>query len=171
MEEIRRKNIRFRKNIQIGEDLQFNLDYLECVPGNYGMLNEPLYHYVRCNKQSLSLVYYENAIEHTKQIYQELLRFAQKLEDITNDDIMVLKSIYLTDWTARITALYADKDGNIPQSRRYQIAQYEVKSEEFQSLLQEVRQHRKITYLRYRTLKMKRFDLYFFFRGVYRLIK
>jgi len=171
LETILQKDIQFSRDIQIGEDLRFNLDYLKAVSGELGVVNEPLYHYVRRTENSLSMVYYKNAISHTKEIYKELIGFAQDIENISNDDIMVLKAIYLADWTRRITALYDNHNGMFTVSEKHRITREEIRKDEYQQLLKEVHQGKKITTVRYLALRTKRFDLYFLLRRVYRLIR
>ncbi len=78
LEEIKRHGIRFRNGIKNGEDLTFNLDYMKKVSGGYGVINEPLYRYIRRSESSLSLSYYEGCIEHTKEIYKELYDFVSR---------------------------------------------------------------------------------------------
>lgn len=168
---LKEHNIRFREKVQIGEDLQFNLDCLNHIAGEMGMVNLPLYHYVRHSNTSLSLVYYENAIEHTKSIYDELLLFAKKQPEITKEDLLTIKAIYIVDWTSRMTALYEESRIPLFRSRGRHIVKKEVCSDKFQELLKEVHACHKITYLRYLALRMKNYGLYCFLRRIYRFIK
>ncbi len=171
LEMIKDYRIRFDDQIQIGEDLQFNLDYLKTVPGDIGMVNKALYHYVRVNEESLSLIYYENAIEHTKEVYANLLQYLQKQEGTTEDDIMVIKSILLVDWTSRLTALYEHGKGTSERKDGRKKVQSEICTKEFQNLLEEVHSCGKVSHLRYYSLKMKNYGLYCFMRKIYRMLK
>lgn len=171
LEKIREHGICFAENIQIGEDLQFNLDYLNAVDGKLGMVNRPLYHYVRCNDESLSLRYYENAIEHTKAVYRSLLDFAGRQEGITEDDLLIIKSVYIVDWTSRLTALFESTKTSFINSGIRKRIRREIVSEEFCELLEEVHKCHKISYVRYLMLKCKNYGLYCFVRRIYRLIK
>ncbi|MDD3139234.1 MAG: glycosyltransferase family 2 protein [Lachnospiraceae bacterium] len=170
-EMIRNQQIRFQLQIQIGEDLQFNLDYLNKVEGDLCMVNLPLYHYVRRSNDSLSLVYYPGAVQHTKKVYTELIVFAYKQADITEDDLHVLNAIYLMDWTSRITALYEARNTNLSEEERYKSVHREIASSEFQTLLKDSFRHGKISLLRYITLKMESFRLYYQLRRIYRWMR
>ena len=53
-EVIRRNKIRFPADISLGEDLLFNLEYLSHKKAEIHFINEPLYHYININADSLS---------------------------------------------------------------------------------------------------------------------
>ncbi len=55
---IKKYGIRFNTEYCVGEDLPFNLDYLEKCNGKIGMINKPLYHYIKRSCDSLSLTYH-----------------------------------------------------------------------------------------------------------------
>lgn len=171
LDRIKKNHIRFVDSVQIGEDLKFNLDYLKVSDGPMLMVNLPLYHYVRYTDHSLSLVYYENAVNHTRNIYDELLDFAIQQQGTTTDDIMIIKSIYLVDWTSRLTALYMKQDSPSEMKKNRRMVKIEIQAENFQRLLKEVYACRKVSFLRYSTLRMKNYGLYCFFRKIYRFLK
>lgn len=68
---IEKNNIRFEKNVKIGEDLLFNVLYISKIKGFY-LLNENFYNYSKENKQSLTLKY-------NKDKYNELMLVNKKL--------------------------------------------------------------------------------------------
>ena len=171
LSKIKEKNLRFCEEIQIGEDLLFNLDYLKAVDGNIGMINRPLYHYVKREKTTLSVSYYENAIEHTKFVYGKLIEFAKVQEGFREDDLAVLESILLTDWTSRLTGLYEDNTGRWSCRGKKCRVHQEIQSREFQTLLKRVYQNKKITRLRYYSLRTKVFGIFYFLRGIYQMLK
>ena len=163
-------NIRFKNEIRIAEDLQFNLDYLEHKKGDFGIINEALYHYVKRSEQSLSLSYYEHAVAHTKLVYQKLISYAKETIHMDTDGLLVLESIYINDWTSRLTALYSDKEHQIAKKVRFERVQREICSPEFQELLDRVFAAGKISGIRYYALKMKNYRWFYFLRRIYRYI-
>lgn len=51
---VKKRDLQFDTNINMGEDFRFLLSYLEQVQGNEAVLiNKPLYHYIRCSGNSL----------------------------------------------------------------------------------------------------------------------
>jgi len=171
LDAIREQGLRFREEIQIAEDLQFNLDYLRAVEGDLAMLNKPLYHYVRLSNNSLSLIYYENAIEHTKAVYENLLDFMKDQQGVGPEDVLEIKAIYLVDWTSRMTALYESGRLAGTEDRRTgrQKIQQEVRSGKFRQLLEEVHTYGGISMVRYLALKTGQYGIYCFLRKIYRV--
>ena len=76
------KNIRFREDMNLGEDIIFNLEYLRELHGVICILNKPMYHYTRRNKDSLVCKYNENYMIMQKLIYKNFLSYlANRLAD------------------------------------------------------------------------------------------
>jgi glycosyltransferase involved in cell wall biosynthesis len=171
LEAIKRNGIRFRRDIKNGEDLTFNLDYMKKVPGGYGVINEPLYRYIRRTEASLSLSYYEGCIEHTRAIYQDLYDFVSAQEGCTEDDKLVIAATGFTDWVSRLTALYYCKDCGQNCRLRYRRIRKEVNSPEFKRILEEIFKAGKISKIRYKTLKTGDFRLFIILRWFYRIFK
>lgn len=169
LEAINKFNLFFKEDIHNGEDLLFNLEYLDVVEGDMGFINEPLYHYVKREKKSLSLTYYEGAIEDTKKIYNKLIDFSKKQYGTTEDDIMVLKSLLLRDWTSRLTALFGDN--RYDRKTRTYIPKANINTHEFKELLKEVRKVKKVSKLRYLALRTGSFWFYYSLRHIYQIIK
>lgn len=171
MSEIRGHNIMFDETVNIGEDLKFNLDYLDIVDGHIGMVNRPLYHYVKRSDESLSFTYHKGDIEDTKEIYRKFLKWEEKQPDVTDDNLLVIKSIFLRDWTSRLSSMH-DKCRNKNDYHKYKkILNSEIGSHEFQIILDEVYKAKKISKIRYKILKTGYFSIYSFFRSVYQLAK
>ena len=168
---IKRNGIRFRQDIKNGEDLTFNLDYMKKVPGGYGVINEPLYRYIRRTEASLSLSYYEGCIEHTKAIYQDLYEFVSGQEGCSADNRLVIAATGFTDWVSRLTALYYCKNCGQNYHQRYKRIRKEVTSPEFKSVLEEIYKAGKISSIRYKTLRTGNFRLFIILRWFYRVFK
>jgi glycosyltransferase involved in cell wall biosynthesis len=166
---IKEKRIMFDENVNIGEDLKFNLDYLDNCNGCIGVINKPLYHYIRRDNNSLSLTYHENDIEDTKSIYERLIDWEGKQKGATEENLLVLKAIYINDWISRMTTYYEHFKGN-STTAKYMLCE-ELKSHKFRQMLTEVYKAKKISTLRYVCLKTGIYDFFYFFRGIYQIMK
>ena len=164
-------NIRFDEGIHIGEDLKFNLDYLDKCPGNIGMKNVALYHYVKRCDDSLSISYHAQDLDDTKCIYKRFINWEQLQPEATEENILVVKSIFIRDWVNRLTAYYEQfKDTNQAHIVRRKVNK-EIKSREFQITLKEIRRGRKISLLRYICLRTGSYEIFYLFRTFYRFTK
>ncbi len=168
---IRENRVRFDEKVEIGEDLKFNLDYLDVCDGYIGMVNSPLYHYIKRSDDSLSSTYHESDIEDTKAIYRRFLEWEKKQKGVTEDNILVIKSIFLTDWTSRLSTMNDTYRKKANSSSCKRILDSEIGSVEYQSMLKEVYRSRKISLIRYATLRTGNFDIFCFFRRLYQLSK
>ena len=171
LNEIREHNIRFNPNIHIGEDLNFNLDYLEKVDGNIGMVNMPLYHYVKRTNNSLSISYHANDIEDTKTIYRRFIEWENSQPGVTTDNTLVIKAIYISDWTSRLSALYGEH-GHTDSTREVERRlKREIRSPEYKKMLSEIHRAKKISGVRYWCLRTGNFGIFYFLRGIYQFLK
>lgn len=168
---IMRHGIRFDEYVNIGEDLKFNLDYLNKSDGYIGMINKPLYHYIKRNENSLSFSYHEGDVEDTKTIYRRFLDWESKQEGVTGDNLLVIKSIFLTDWISRLSTMsdYHRLHSDIKLDKNY--LNREISSGEFQSILKEVFKSRKISAIRYLALRTRRYTAFSILRGIYQRMK
>ncbi len=168
---IKDNHIQFDKDIHIGEDLKFNLDYLDKCTGNIGMINEALYHYIKRSDESLSISYHVNDLEDTKYIYKRFVNWESAQEGVTGDNILVLKSIFINDWVSRMTSYYEEYRHGEDCSLCKRRLQKEIKSKEFQTMLSEIFKAKKISLLRYICLKTGVYEIFYFFRSIYQIIK
>lgn len=168
---IRENNIRFDESINIGEDLKFNLDYLDHSPGYIGMINLALYHYVKRRDDSLSISYHISDLEDTKVIYRRFIDWESKQDGVNDDNILVLKGIFVNDWVSRLTAYYEEYGGRSASKLVRRKLQTELRSREFQTLLKEIRKGQKISRFRYLCLRTGNFEVFYFFRGIYQIMK
>lgn len=79
------KQIRFCEDMDLGEDIVFNLHYLNHIPGRLCVINKPLYHYMQRSEASLGHSYNERFIELQKKIYSEFFKFLDKFPDNTHE--------------------------------------------------------------------------------------
>ena len=168
---IKDNQILFDTNVHVGEDLKFNLDYLDNCSGNIGMVNLPLYHYVKRRDDSLSISYHLDDLEDTKCIYKRFINWESSQELVTDDNIMVVKAIFLNDWMSRLTALREEYKGTEEYAMARHKLSKEIRSREFQRLLKEVFKAQKISLLRYLCLRTGILDFFYFFRGIYQVLK
>lgn len=164
---IRKNGIRFVEGVHIAEDMAFNLDYLEASSGFIGVINKPLYHYVKHGEASLSAVYYDGAIEHVCQSFDRLLNFTLGQPGVTKDDEYVIESIYLMDWVSRLSVFMEDDDSELSKKDRYKICNLELKKPRFRKILRDSHVGRKITGIRYITLRCCRFEAFYGIRKIY----
>ena len=161
---IRKSKISFEENMNIAEDLVFNIEYMKADDGDILVVNEPLYRYIHRNENRLSLLYSSNALKNTKRAYAQLMRFAMGL-GISSEHKVVICSEFLYNWTARLSAIY--KSDSISKKNRKKLVNTEVRSEEFQNLLILCWRNKKISTIRYITLRTRNFFFYFLLRKKY----
>ncbi len=171
LRKIKENGIVFDPDVKIGEDLKFNLDYLEKVEGFLGMINSPLYHYIKRSNNSLSISYHEGDIEDTKAIYRRFIEWEASQKDHTEDNLNVLKGIYITDWVSRMTAMYEVQHRSEQRATVKKKLRIELQSREFKKTLYEVFRAKKISKIRFFSLNIGSFELFFFLRGIYQVIK
>ena len=170
-EVIKRHGIRFDEYVNIGEDLMFNLDYLNKCDGYIGMINKPMYHYIKRTEDSLSFTYHENDVEDTKTIYRRFLDWESQQKGVTEDNLLVIKSIYLTDWISRLSTMsdyYKANGGTKPVIGKLSS---EIGCSEFQGMLKQVHKAKKISNIRYLALRTRRYESFCVLRDIYQKIK
>lgn len=83
---IKKYNVKFRNDIDIGEDLLFNLDYLSKI-NSLSMLDKCYYHYLQYNSgNNLMMKYRENKFEIMSLWYEKLLEFIYDIGSSRIDD-------------------------------------------------------------------------------------
>ena len=171
LQKINEYHIRFDEGVHIGEDLKFNLDYLDKCPGYIGMKNIALYHYVKRRDDSLSISYHSQDLEDTKCIYRRFVAWETSQLEATEDNILVIKGIYIHDWVSRLTSYYEQFRGTSDACLVRRKVNKEIKSNEFQSTLKEVRKSRKIGLLRHLCLRTGIYEVFYLLRIFYRFTK
>lgn len=71
-------NLKFDKNLSLGEDLTFNFNYLDCTNGNILVINRFLYNYVQLSDDSLSKKYYPDMFDIYKKLNQMMWYYINK---------------------------------------------------------------------------------------------
>ncbi len=168
---IKEKRILFDEEIRIGEDLKFNLDYLDNCPSNIGMINSPLYHYVKRTDDNLSISYHKGDMEDTKAVYRSFIEWESRQIGTTADNILVIKGIFITDWVSRMTSMYEALRRTDKHFTMLHTIHLELSSKEFKKMLYEVHKAGKISLLRYLCLKTTDFNVFYLFRWFYQMLK
>lgn len=75
---IKDNNLLMDENLSLGEDLIFNLQYLDCTNKKIVIINKCLYNYLRSGAESLDNKYYPELLEIYKRINSELLYYTTK---------------------------------------------------------------------------------------------
>lgn len=164
-------SIRFNEEVNIAEDILFNLDYLKVTDSFIGVINKPLYHYVKHGDTSLSSSYYVGAIEHVCHSFENLLDYISKQPGVSEEDTAVIKSIYLMDWVSRLSMLMGDNNSELGKKERYKICNEELKKEKFKALLRDSFKSHKISGVRYFALRNCRFEIFYFMRKIYHALR
>lgn len=128
---IKDNNIRFPENLSLGEDLLFNLNYIDHTNGKIVIINKPLNYYLRTENESLDNKYYPNLLDIYKQIYSKLLLCIKKWDcDETQQIIFYNSCFYSYEKVLRNT--FHDKS-KVPNKYKYN--RCIMKSKEFKEAL------------------------------------
>lgn len=128
---IKANGIRFPKGYSLGEDLIFNLEYLDHTDGRILILNKPLYFYVTDSQGSLTKKFHEDLFEKYKCLHAAMLEYLSRW----NCDSKQLESFYescfyIYDYVLRNTF---KKDSSI--KKKYQYNRQILKSDEFKDTM------------------------------------
>lgn len=85
--------IRFNENIKISEDMLFNLDYLSNI-NRIKIINEPIYHHVLYNQESLTKRYHNGLFEMRKMTHQYMEAFLKSNSVYQGNNCRVVKELY-----------------------------------------------------------------------------
>lgn len=85
-----KNNIRYDVNLSLGEDMLFNLEYLNKIKDKIIVLNECLYNYILTDKESLDNKYYTNLFDIYDRLYSELYKSMK----INKCDMNIYEKLY-----------------------------------------------------------------------------
>lgn len=98
---IKKNNIKFDSQMNLGEDIVFNVEYIEKGIKEICVINNPLYHYIENASGSLSSSYNARFLESQKIIYKKF-----KTTLVNNDaDIADFDKLYFGELAAYIVAI------------------------------------------------------------------
>lgn len=72
---IARYGIAFREDMDLGEDIVFNLEYLQNIDGRICVVNQPLYHYSCSENSSLGSRYHEHFVDMQRKIFNSFFAY------------------------------------------------------------------------------------------------
>lgn len=93
VEIIRKFNIRFPEDINIGEDLLFNLDYIKYCD-KISIINESLYNYVNLHYSSLTKSYKESYFKTQKFLHQKVNEFLKDYNIYNDENKIFVEQVY-----------------------------------------------------------------------------
>ncbi len=101
IEVLRKNNIRFRENLNLGEDLIFNLEYFRCSSSEYALIMYPLYCYQGDHRGSLTNDFRPDLFDVQLELFQILKEFlySERLWNIKNQKLyygVLWDRLYLT---------------------------------------------------------------------------
>lgn len=106
-------NIRFPENMDLGEDLFFNLDYLTHVPLKYYVCHEPLYYYRQNMEESLSRRFYVGLFELQLQMFQGIRHFLEFKDALSGENKVYYLRVF---WDRLYLTLNIYKEHEIDQN-------------------------------------------------------
>ncbi|MED3735328.1 glycosyltransferase family 2 protein [Virgibacillus pantothenticus] len=110
---INQHNIKFKKNISFGEDLLFNLHYLQYCKRIY-ILHDSLYKYVNANVHSLSRAYRKNYFKEQQFLLNKVQSFLEEMGGLTYKNKRDLGEIYASSVINAYTNLF-HKENRMPR--------------------------------------------------------
>lgn len=128
---IKSKNITFPEDLSLGEDLLFNLRYLDCTNGRILVVNQCLYNYYQNNQYSLTKTYHKDMFGDYKRINGVLFLLLKKWNcDNTQFVKFYTSCFYIYEFVLRNTF-----NPNSNQKNKLRYNRTIMKSEEFKSAL------------------------------------
>lgn len=98
---LRENRIKFDSNLSLGEDLLFNINYIQSGITEFVNINKSLYHYERRGKESLDHKYRPDFLKIQERLYEELIMFSDKY----NISIKQKNIIYFDFFAALIVSI------------------------------------------------------------------
>ncbi|MED5076040.1 glycosyltransferase [Geobacillus stearothermophilus] len=103
---IRKFRIYFRENIDLGEDLLFNLEYLE-VCNQIAIIKDQLYGYlVQQNSNSLTKIYRNNLLDIQQMLLQRMREFLIKNGKYTEENKIFIEMLYASSIISYLDSLF-----------------------------------------------------------------
>lgn len=102
------KKVLFKKNIKIGEDLLYNLDYLKLIR-NMTLINENGYSYIE-NKNSATHNYRENDFENQKLLNEKSISFYKNILNGKANEISIIEQVFTINVTILILTVISSKE-------------------------------------------------------------
>ena len=129
---IKENNICFQEDLSLGEDILFNLDYLNTANSDIVIVNKPLYNYIRTEKESLDNRFYRNLNEIYNRIFEQLSYYADKWEISKADYQFIISARFYAFENVLRNTFHPKSD----IQNKYQYNSDVLKSQEFMEVLE-----------------------------------
>ena len=128
---IKENNIRFPDDLSLGEDLLFNLHYLDNSNGAIAVINKPLNFYLRTEKESLDNKYYPNLFDLYKRINSILFCYINKWNCDERQQVLYYNSCFYSYEKVLRNTFHPNSE----IKRKYRYNRLIMKSEDFRKVL------------------------------------
>lgn len=119
---IKHHQLQFAEDIQMGEDLLFNLDYMACIQ-SVQLIQDPLYIYYLDNSNSLSQKFQQNMLKKQQMLQYTVKEFLLTHKSYTAENEQALQSTYVTSIINSLNNLFHPKANLSPTEIKEQITQ------------------------------------------------
>lgn len=113
-------NIRFIDNINMGEDLLFNLHYLNAC-NKISIINDVFYNYVRYNNNSLTRSFKRDLFENQQMLFREVRKFLLRKNCYTNENKYFVEASYVDNLIGCFDNLFHKNSDLTSKYRKKQI--------------------------------------------------
>lgn len=138
------KKIKFRENMNLGEDIVFNLDYFRRFDGGFEIINEPLYHYMHFGEPSLTGRYNERYVEQQIIIYKKFMNCISEIS-INAASYVQLCCLYFDALVTGLDNLYLNRN-DMDDVYYHNMMSERRKEQEFKVILGEISGKQKLIY-------------------------
>lgn len=160
----------FREDMDLGEDIVFNLDYLKHVHGRICIINQPLYHYVCVEDSTLGSRYHEHFVDMQNIIFKHFFSYFESIS-VDHEQEERLCMIYFDSLIAAMDNLYLNRHklGRSDYQRNMRLRRCEPR---FCTLLKHLKGKNKWIYgIRYLFLSHGFYIFDYYLRKVLRLMR
>lgn len=118
---IRKNKIEFPENIFHGEDLQFNLNYLEHVEQVF-FIRKALYFYIK-NDQSITQKFIPNLYEQQKEVFSNVQIFLEKKHAFTGENKRIIYELIANSIIHSMSNIFHPKSPYSPKEKQFRMRQ------------------------------------------------
>lgn len=134
---IKENNICFQEDLSLGEDILFNLVYLNTANSDIVIVNKPLYNYIRTEKESLDNKFYRNLNDIYNRIFERLFYYGDKWEISKADYQLIINARFYAFENVLRNTFHPKSD----IQNKYQYNSDVLKSQEFMEVLEKADCH------------------------------
>jgi glycosyltransferase involved in cell wall biosynthesis len=157
MDIIHRNQLQFDTNVSVGEDLLFNLQYIDKIFKPIAIVKENLYYYEKLNANGLSEKYHKNMLEMKTKIVKEMKKDIHVSQQQEREFEIILFQLLFSS----VTNEWKDKSKNL--FSRYSEAYKKLKSKEIMNQIEKLKEKRILTAFEYRILTSYFYGFYIIF--------